>query len=126
MIQGFYAATTGAQQQSQRLNVTANNIANINTHGFRAERTTFTALMYRMMDGIDGAELPRGSGSRIVATATDFHSAPIEETGRPRTMRFKARAFSHFTTQHWVRFLSRGMGLSPRQIFRSRTRRGCW
>ena len=31
MLQAFYSATVGAQQQMQRLNVYANNISNVNT-----------------------------------------------------------------------------------------------
>ncbi len=82
MIQGFFSATVGAQQQMQRMNVQANNIANVNTYGFKNEKPSFEALMYGMVDGIDGAQLPRGSGTRMVSAATDFRDAAVEETGR--------------------------------------------
>ena len=35
-----------------------------------------------MVDGIDGQQLPKGSGTRMVSTITDFRSAALEETGR--------------------------------------------
>ena len=82
MIQAFYNAAVGAQQQMLRLNVQANNIANVNHYGFRAEKPAFEALMYRNIAGADGAELPKGSGTRVVSTATDFSQAALEETGR--------------------------------------------
>ena len=82
MIQGFYSAAVGAQQQMQRLNVQANNIANVNTYWYKGEKPAFEALMYGGEDGIDGARLPRGSGARMVSTATDFTAAAVEETGR--------------------------------------------
>lgn len=66
MLQAFYNAALGAQQQMQRLNIQANNIANVNTFGFRAEKPSFEALMYRMVNGVDGEQLPKGSGTRIV------------------------------------------------------------
>ena len=82
MLQGFYSAAVGAQQQMLRLNVQANNIANVNHYGFRAEKPAFEALMYRNIAGADGAELPKGAGTRVVSTATDFSQAALEETGR--------------------------------------------
>ena len=82
MIQAFYSAAVGAQQQMQKMNVQANNIANVNTCGFKAEKPAFQALMYGMVDGIGGDQLPKGSGTRMVSTATDFSQAPVEETGR--------------------------------------------
>lgn len=54
MLQAFYTATVGAQQQMERMGVQGNNMANANTFGFRAEKPAFEALMYRMVDGIDG------------------------------------------------------------------------
>ena len=52
MIQAFYSAAVGAQQQMQKMNVQANNIANVNTCGFKAEKPAFQALMYGMVNGI--------------------------------------------------------------------------
>ena len=54
MIQAFYSAAVGAQQQMQKMNVQANNIANVNTCGFKAEKPAFQALMYGMVNGIGG------------------------------------------------------------------------
>ena len=51
MIQAFYSAAVGAQQQMQKMNVQANNIANVNTCGFKAEKPAFQALMYGMVNG---------------------------------------------------------------------------
>lgn len=82
MLQAFYTATVGAQQQMERMGVQGNNMANANTFGFRAEKPAFEALMYRMVDGIGGQQLPKGSGTRMVSTITDFRSAALEETGR--------------------------------------------
>lgn len=78
----FYNAAVGAQQQQQRLNVQANNIANVNTYGFKAEKATFQQLMYGNVRGIDGEELPRGSGTQMVKATTDFSSSTYMNTGR--------------------------------------------
>ncbi|MBE7009201.1 MAG: flagellar hook-basal body protein, partial [Ruminococcaceae bacterium] len=48
----FYTASTGAQQQQDRLDVHANNIANVNTYGFRAKQPSFSQLMTGPIVGI--------------------------------------------------------------------------
>jgi len=77
----FYTAAVGAANQQERLDVHGNNIANINTYGFKAGKPTFTQLMYGMVDGIEGEELPRGTGSRLDAADTDFSPTSLHETG---------------------------------------------
>ena len=82
MLQAFYSATVGAQQQMQRMNVYSNNISNLNTYGYKAQVPAFQALMYGMLDGIDGSQMPRGSGTVMALTGTDMGSGSMEETGR--------------------------------------------
>ncbi len=77
----FYTAVVGAANQQERLDVHGNNIANINTYGYKAGKPSFTQLMYGMVDGIDGEELPRGTGSRLDAADTDFSPTNLHETG---------------------------------------------
>ncbi len=81
MDASFYTAAVGAGQQQLRLNVHANNIANLNTYGFRAKRPSFVALMTGPMDGID-EDLPRGVGSRLELTQTDFTGIGLGSTER--------------------------------------------
>lgn len=82
MIQAFYSAALGAQQQMKRLGVQANNIANVSTYGYKAEKPSFEAALYRFHNGANGTELPRGSGTLVVSTATDFSESSVQETGR--------------------------------------------
>lgn len=78
----FYTATTGAQQQQQRMNVNSNNIANINTYGFKAGKPTFASLMYGNLEAIDGNQMPRGTGARMIMADTDFSGGSLYQTGR--------------------------------------------
>lgn len=82
MNQSFYTAAVGAQQQQQRMNVQANNIANVNTYGFKAEKPSFQSLMRSGLAGIDGATLHRGTGGKMVMASTDFSGGPVAQTGR--------------------------------------------
>lgn len=45
MNQSFYAASVAVSQQQKRLNVTANNLANVNNAGFKAEKAQFSDLL---------------------------------------------------------------------------------
>ena len=61
MNMSFYNAAVGAYQQQLRMNVQANNIANVNTQGFRCQRAAFGELMIRDVEGIDNSRLDRKS-----------------------------------------------------------------
>ena len=77
----FYTATTGAIQQQDRLDVHANNIANVNTFGFRAKQPSFSQLMTGPVVGIE-EELARGVGARMEDAATDFRQSGLTGTER--------------------------------------------
>ena len=123
MIQAFYSAAVGSQQQMQKMNVQANNIANVNTCGFKAEKPAFQALMYGMVNGIGGDQLPKGSGTRMVSTATDFSQAPVEETGRKQDYAIAGDGFLPSSTHPKTRYRSPGTAPLRLQAFRSRMRR---
>ena len=82
MNQSFYIGAVGAQQQLYHLNVHGDNIANVNTFGYKANKSYFTALMYQNWPGVE-AELPKGVGTRMLMTNTDFAQGIPSETGRP-------------------------------------------
>ena len=82
MNHSFYIGAVGAQQQLQRMNVQSNNIANVNTYGFKAEKARFTNLLYENLQGIDGAQLPMGAGASLLMTSTDHAQGGAVTTGR--------------------------------------------
>ena len=81
MNMSFYSAAVGAYQQQLRMDVQANNIANVNTQGFRCERAAFGELMNRNVEGINGNNLPKGTGARMIHAPIDFTSRGFKETG---------------------------------------------
>lgn len=82
MNQSFYIGAVGAQQHLLRLNVHADNIANVNTIGFKADRARFMPLMYQNYLGIDEEQLPMGVGTRVMMTSTDFSQGGVADNGR--------------------------------------------
>lgn len=77
----FYTAAVGAHQQQRRLDIHANNIANINNYGFRARRPSFQTLMTGAVAGIDET-LQRGVGSHIESAELDFNPSGFWGTER--------------------------------------------
>ena len=47
MDSALWAAKTGLEAQQTRMTVTANNLANVNTTGFKRSRVAFEDLMYQ-------------------------------------------------------------------------------
>ena len=90
MNQSFFIAAVGAHQQLKRLTVHGNNIANLNTYGFKAEKSRFASLMYDDLKAIGDAAggegdfemLPSGVGAALWTTDTDFKSGAMAETRR--------------------------------------------
>ncbi len=74
----LYIAMTGAKTLLQRQSVVANNLANANTNGFRAEIAQSRALpVYG-----SGAGLPTRVYTATTDQSWDFQSGPIVHTGR--------------------------------------------
>ncbi len=78
MINGFYAAKSGIKSFQTSLDITANNIANANTQGFKAETASFTDLVYT---SAQGAEFVAGNGSRLAATSLDTDQGGLAQDG---------------------------------------------
>lgn len=85
MNQSFYIGAVGAQMQQKRMNIIGDNIANLNTVGFKADRSDFTALIYQDRRGaVEGelTELPMGVGTRLLMTSTNFTQGPVVDNQR--------------------------------------------
>ncbi len=91
MIKALYTAATGMQAQQTRIDVIANNLANVNTSGFKRSTASFQDLLYSHVaeagtSNADGSTRPNGlelgSGSRLVSTSKVFTPGVLERTGR--------------------------------------------
>ena len=78
MINGFYAAKSGVKVFQTGLDVNANNIANANTLGYKAQTASFTDLMYT---SAQGADFSVGNGARLAATALSTEQGGISPDG---------------------------------------------
>lgn len=78
MINGFYAAKSGLRSFQFSLDVTANNIANVDTEGYQARTTNFADLVYTATQGTD---IAAGNGSRVLSTSRVVEQGAFQEGG---------------------------------------------
>ncbi len=76
MSSGIYVALAGARVQNDALDVAANNIANINTAGYKALRASFGEVVSR-------AKSPDYVQPGVSDVRVDNSAGPIVETGNP-------------------------------------------
>src|SRR3954470_23134771 len=63
MMRGMFAAISGLKQHQVMLDVTANDIANVNTIGYKSSRVTFADTMTQMQRGASGATTATGGSN---------------------------------------------------------------
>ena len=90
MLRALYSSAAGMQSQQMNLDVIANNLANVNTTGFKKAKIEFQDLLYqtnRSAGAESGAgnqvptSLQIGHGARAVSTAKIFTAGEITNTG---------------------------------------------
>ncbi len=101
-VQTLYTAATGMDAMQTKLDVIANNLANINTTAFKKDRANFEDLLYRndMFPGmLDANQLPTptgtqiGLGTRVQSTQKNFTQGTIQDTGRPLDIAIEGAGF---------------------------------
>ena len=90
MFKGFYNLTSGMVSQGRRLDVVSNNMTNVSTTGYRAERytdSTFRDVMFNRLGNLNKADTDEiGTQSYILAPSvlyTDFTQGTFDETHLP-------------------------------------------
>ena len=82
MNQSFYTAALGVGSEQYKLDILANNTANLNTWGYKTKVPIFSELMYYEMKGKvqEDSELLTGTGMRIQKADTDFSQMTLAES----------------------------------------------
>ena len=89
MMQSLYTASTGMLGMQTQIDTTANNIANVNTIGFKKSRAEFADLMYSVMEyaGTATSDVTKsptgievGLGSRPTAVNKIFSEGSLKQT----------------------------------------------
>lgn len=95
MIRGFYTARTGLLAHQEHMNLISNNMANVNTVGFKSQRVSFTDLIYQNLNRPTATNPAMiGHGVRINKTDLNITQGPLQQT--ERFLDFALTAPGHF------------------------------
>lgn len=102
MQQALWIAKTGLDAQQTRMTVISNNLANVNTTGFKQDRAVFEDLLYQTVrqpgaQSSTSTQLPSGlmlgTGVRTVATEKTHTQGNIVSTGNALDIAVQGRGF---------------------------------
>ncbi|MBK7251410.1 MAG: flagellar basal-body rod protein FlgG [Gammaproteobacteria bacterium] len=102
MNPALWAAKTGLDAQQTRMSVTANNLANVSTAGFKKDRAVFEDLLYQNVrqvgastsqDTLAPSGLSLGTGARVVATEKLYTQGSVTTTGNSFDLAINGRGF---------------------------------
>lgn len=102
MLRALYTSATGMKAQELLIDNTANNLANVNTTGFRRSRMDFADLVYTTYrqpgtivsnTQVSPTGLQIGNGVRAVATNKHFAQGAVEQTGNPLDVAIEGDGF---------------------------------
>ncbi len=111
MSGGMYLAAAGALAQQTRLEVLANNIANINTNGYKGEKTVF-----RINPTEDGPQTEQSADATQslspyappFETRIDFSQGALRETGNPLDVAINGSGFFAVQTPDGIQYTRQG------------------
>ena len=102
MSTALWVSKTGLAAQDTALSAVANNLANVNTTGFKSDRVVFEDLFYSI-DLQPGAQADQvntvpsgiqlGSGVRVAGTQKVFTEGSMQTTGQPMDLAIVGRGF---------------------------------
>jgi flagellar basal-body rod protein FlgG len=101
-MESLWVAKTGLEAQQTRMTVVSQNLANVNTTGYKRQRAMFEDLLYQNVVQAGGltsqqTEAPTGlnlgTGVRVVATDRQFSQGNIVTTGNPFDIAIQGRGF---------------------------------
>ena len=90
----FSIPLSGLNAQSNALSVIANNLANLNTDGYKDEQTSFRDLFYQVVGTTGGGNpIQVGNGTGVETVSSDFTDGSLDNTGVPTDMAITGEGF---------------------------------
>lgn len=102
MIRGLYTAATGMNSMQHYIDVTSNNIANVNSTGFKQDRAEFQDLMYSTLNytagqtsatTINPTGIDVGLGVRISGIQKNFTEGELKLTSNSLDLAIEGKGF---------------------------------
>lgn len=101
-MRALYTAASGMNAQQSNIDNVANNLANVNTVGFKKSRIDFEDLVYQQIkapgtptsqDAQAALGLESGLGTRAVATVRNFAAGNLRSTSSPYDLAIEGNGF---------------------------------
>lgn len=120
MLRSLYSGISGLRAHQTMLDVTGNNIANVNTAGFKASSTQFQDTLSQMTQGASGPQAETGGsnpaqiglGVRVAGVSTNFAQGSSQSTGRATDMMISGDGF-FVTSKGGQQLFTRAGAFSP-------------
>jgi flagellar hook protein FlgE len=101
MLRSLYSGISGLRANQTMMDVVGNNIANVNTTGFKASNTVFQDTLSQLIQGsgaptnVRGGTNPAqiGLGVRVAAITTNFNPGAAQSTGRSSDVMIQGDGF---------------------------------
>src|SRR5438093_9152551 len=102
MIKSLFTSATGMKAQELVIDNTANNLANVNTTGFKRSQVDFQDLIYTTMrqpgsEAAQGLQVPTGfqlgNGVRVSGNSKIFTEGTMENTGSQLDIAIEGQGF---------------------------------
>ena len=88
MLNGLYSAASGMLAQQTRMDMLANDLANLNTTGYKQARIGFRDLLYNSEQG-----MPVGAGAAVVDAGRNDAEGALQQTGDPLSLAIAGPGF---------------------------------
>ena len=101
MMRSLYAGISGLRNHQTRMDVIGNNIANVNTNGFKSSRVNFQDMLSQTLQGASGASGDRGGtnpvqigmGMGVASIDTVFTDGSFQSTGKQTDLAISGQGF---------------------------------
>lgn len=108
MVKSMFAAVAGMRTHQQKMDVIGNNIANVNTYGYKKARMTFKDQFYTTLNSASDPNGQRGGtnpsqvgyGSSVGSVDVDFSSSGSEPTNDPSDVMISGNGFYMVGAKH--------------------------
>lgn len=91
MIDALFISATGLRSQQEQIDVISNNVANMQTPGFKRGRVNFAEIA--ALSGANGEQAAHGGGTQVLSTSTLFSAGELRLTQNPLDLAIEGEGF---------------------------------
>ena len=93
MLEGMYSAASGMAAQQQRIDAVSNDLANVNTTGYKRVRVAFRDLLYTQPGPGAARGVAAGAGAAATQVGRTSDQGALQDTGRPLDFAIEGAGF---------------------------------